>query len=224
MARPARNIEDKRAAILAAAKAVIIAKGYGGTSLDAIVEHAGCSKSAIYELFGSKAGLLSALTEDVVRELAAALENPDHRRLPLDEALRLYAKRAMELILSDEHTAVVHLIISETWQLPNLGRAYYRLGPSGAQRVLAKYLRTQMIQGRLRTADPERAAVHFYGLLLWDQLNPRIVGAKRMLTAAEIEREAATAVNNFLRLYAAESPPKRLGSEKLEKLEKLGSE
>jgi AcrR family transcriptional regulator len=66
--------QAKRAAILAAAAELITEHGYDGTSLDAVVERAACSKSAVYELFGNKEGVLSALTEDIALELTRALE------------------------------------------------------------------------------------------------------------------------------------------------------
>lgn len=204
MPRPARKAEIRRAELIAATTELIISQGYRAITLEAVVRRAGCSKSAIYQLFGSKEGLLAALIEDVVSELARELRTLDHHDQPIERALHRYASRAMELILSEQHVAAVHVIISETWQIPNLGHSYYRLGPQAAQHLLADHLRAQMARGRLRTSDPYRAAVHFYGLLLWDHLNPRIVAAKSALSAAEIDAEAALAVASFLRLYAPE--------------------
>lgn len=42
--------------------------GYGATTLDAIVERAGCSKPAVYEYFGHKQGLISALAVELTRK------------------------------------------------------------------------------------------------------------------------------------------------------------
>ena len=75
-----RNAQVRRRQILAAASSLIQEKGYGATSLDAVVERAGCSKSAIYEFFGGKEGLISALSDDIVEELSLALSPPEPPR------------------------------------------------------------------------------------------------------------------------------------------------
>src|SRR5438132_12954079 len=98
---PGRRRDAKRTAILTAATDLIIERGYDGTSLDAIVERAVCSKSAIYELFGSKEGLLATLTEDIALELSHALHAFHVQHLDVRKALTRYARLAFELILTD---------------------------------------------------------------------------------------------------------------------------
>lgn len=56
---------DKR--MLAAALRLIAERGYRGTSLAAIGEAAGYSRGLVHERFGSKAGLLWALTKQILR-------------------------------------------------------------------------------------------------------------------------------------------------------------
>ncbi|MBV9047602.1 MAG: TetR/AcrR family transcriptional regulator [Solirubrobacterales bacterium] len=55
---------DTRARLLTAARRTFAGHGYNGTSLDRISEAAGCTKGALYDHFGSKAGLFMALLDE----------------------------------------------------------------------------------------------------------------------------------------------------------------
>ncbi len=63
-----------RARLLDAALSVFAAKGYHGASLDEVAEAAGFSKGAVYSRFQSKADLMLALMDRVVRERVARVE------------------------------------------------------------------------------------------------------------------------------------------------------
>ena len=53
-----------RARLLLAARRTFARHGYHATSLDRVSEHAGCTKGALYDHFGSKEGLFLALLDD----------------------------------------------------------------------------------------------------------------------------------------------------------------
>lgn len=194
--------QQRRQEILLVAADLIGRDGYGATSLDAIVEAAGCSKSTIYKLFGNKKGLLEALTEEITKDLATVLYKLELAKLDIEALLTVYAEQALTLILSEKHIAVVKAIITETWQFPELGTGYYRLGPYSAQHQLAVYLGKVAAAGQLNVKDPEAAAVRFFGLLLWDLMMPMIVGAKPFLTQEQVKEHAAETVSSFLLMYA----------------------
>lgn len=196
-----RRPADMREQILAAAESLIIEHGYSGTSLDAVVERAGCSKTAVYEYFGGKEGLLSALSVELVSTLSRELDSLSHSAEDVDSALEAYAKKAMALILTERHMSTVRSVISEVWRSPTLGHSYYRLGPLLAQERLADYLSRQATAGQLNIPDPDKAATHFYGLMLWDKWNAMVVGAMQPLSRREIEREAKSVVSTFMRIY-----------------------
>jgi len=67
-------VVENRAAVLAAAKRVFLARGYAGASLDAIAEEAGFSKGVVYSQFGGKADLFLALLDSRIDERAAENE------------------------------------------------------------------------------------------------------------------------------------------------------
>jgi TetR/AcrR family transcriptional repressor of mexJK operon len=201
MARDSRSVGERRKDILHAAEELISRQGYKETSLDAIVEQAGCSKTMIYSYFGDKQGLLAALSEDIVRELSAALSDSTGDHAGIDHALLGFARRTLELVLSARHIAVVQVIISEFRSAPGVGQDYFDLGPKAAQRQLSEYLEEAARQGILRIADVDYAARQFFALVLWDHMYARLVGASEELTAEQVESEARRAVASFLRLY-----------------------
>ena len=69
--RRGEQVERNREAVLAAARRVFLARGYGGASLEAIAEAAGFSKGVVYSQFDSKGDLFFALLEARIAERAA---------------------------------------------------------------------------------------------------------------------------------------------------------
>src|SRR5215475_7065572 len=65
--------ENRRAAILEAAAQVFFEQGYAATSIDAIIERIGGSKRTIYNEFGSKEGVFTALVSESADAALAAL-------------------------------------------------------------------------------------------------------------------------------------------------------
>jgi AcrR family transcriptional regulator len=62
-----------RGRLLRAARTVFPAKGFYGTSLDAVADEAGFSKGAVYSQFENKADLFLAMLQELNRERAAAI-------------------------------------------------------------------------------------------------------------------------------------------------------
>jgi AcrR family transcriptional regulator len=60
-------------AILAAARALLVAKGFSGWGVNAIAREAGCDKQLIYRYYGGLDGLAEALGTDIARETEKAL-------------------------------------------------------------------------------------------------------------------------------------------------------
>ena len=60
---------EKRAAILAAAKALFISNAFAGTSMDAIAADAGVSKLTVYSHFGDKDNLFREVIRSHIQDL-----------------------------------------------------------------------------------------------------------------------------------------------------------
>lgn len=195
---PAPASSRRRAAIISASTTLITEHGYDGTSLDAICELASCSKSAIYELFGSKQGILAALSEEIALELSRALHAFNMQNLTPEVALRRYARMVLTLVLDSSHIAILRATISASWKHPGIGPSYYEVGAGAARNALANYLKEQAALGALRVDEPARSADDFQGLLLWDRMLAQLVGAKQPPSAREVEQHATDSVKTFL--------------------------
>src|SRR5581483_6020626 len=63
--RRRRREDERRQALLQAALEVFDQAGYGGGSLDQVIERVGGSRRAIYSLFGSKRALFAAMVTEL---------------------------------------------------------------------------------------------------------------------------------------------------------------
>jgi AcrR family transcriptional regulator len=68
------KVERNRELLLAAARRVFLARGYHGSTLEAIAAEAGFSKGVVYSQFESKADLFLALLDERIEERAAENE------------------------------------------------------------------------------------------------------------------------------------------------------
>lgn len=94
MADKAEPTETTRERILRAAASLFRQQGYHGTSLHAISQQVGITKSSLYHHFPSKQALLSAILEFTVERMTPQLEEVAGADLPasvrLAEAMRLH--------------------------------------------------------------------------------------------------------------------------------------
>lgn len=202
--RPTRAQKSaaKRAQILRAAARLIGERGYDNVTVRDISAAASCSKTAIYDFFGSKEGLLSSLTNDIAVDLSQSLHAFHMSNVSVEDTLLRYAKLALTLILDDRHIAIVRATVGSAWTHPEIGPAYYEVGALTAQRALAQYFELHTAAGELSIEDPEWAAHEFQGLLFWERVVAQLVGARRSPDACEIDEQAQKAVEAFLRRYS----------------------
>ncbi|CAL9617776.1 hypothetical protein SUDANB176_05773 [Streptomyces sp. enrichment culture] len=166
--------ERKRQAILRAARELFLREGFGA-GMDVIAAEAGVSKVTVYNHFGSKEALFTAvitgaLDEPLAKGTSAALEGlaeaEDLRAALLDAARSwVHSVRA-----DDDVTALRNLVAAEAHRFPELGRAWRRHGPEGHHPAAAKALRALADQGRLVIPDLETAIIQLYALLVFPHL------------------------------------------------------
>jgi len=84
---------DTRARLLASARRTFARDGYHATSLDRVSAHAGCTKGALYDHFGSKAGLFLALLDQQfavrIEQAQQADRRPPSKAMPFDREFAL---------------------------------------------------------------------------------------------------------------------------------------
>ncbi len=189
--------------ILDAAHAVFLERGYGGASVDAIVERAAASKETVYAHFGNKAGLLKAIiergSEGFRQRLDIATEDS-----PVEEVLSDVAKGFLGFVLSPDTLAFYRLVISESGRMPEVGDIFLRMGPEANARRLSGSLRDWAAKGLIAVDDPDRAAVMFFAMLRGDLQWRALLNPTRAPIAAEIDEHVQFVVESFMTLHRRE--------------------
>jgi AcrR family transcriptional regulator len=187
----------RRRAILDAAAAVFLERGYAGASVDAVVERAGGSKASVYAMFGNKEGLLSALVAEAAEVLTGSIAElpPDQ---PIRQSLTEFGERFLRIILQPSRLALYRLVVGESGRLPELGDLFYRIGPEVLCQRLAEFFRFQAQRGLMRAPEPDRLASYFMGALRGDLHYRSLFNLTRAPTAREITAHVDYVVTTFL--------------------------
>jgi AcrR family transcriptional regulator len=84
---PAATLHPTALKILKAAKRLLVTKGFEAITLEAIAEEAGVNKAATRYYFGSKAGLMGAIVDEIVLDECASIASDVSERMSESERL-----------------------------------------------------------------------------------------------------------------------------------------
>jgi TetR/AcrR family transcriptional repressor of mexJK operon len=202
---------EKRAAILDAAKTLFLAKGFDGTSMDAIAASAGVSKLTVYSHFGDKDRLFKAAVVSRCDEQMPAAMFAVAVGTPARQALLTIARGFHGLIHSDEAIALHRMMIANAGQSPHLAELFYEAGPKRTLDGFERYLQAAVQAGQLDIHDIPRAAEHFFVLCKGLAHMRRLVGCGGACKRQDRDAHLDSVVDLFLRAYAPADPPSRRG-------------
>ena len=200
---PSRSAR-KRAAILEAARQVFLAEGFVGTSMDQVAATAAVSKQTVYKHFSDKEALFREVVMEVVRarEGGIAADFLSAGEGSVGEQLRPFARSFLRGVMQPDVLKLRRLVIGEVGRFPELGKAFYDLGPRRATGQLARALRRAAAQQGLSLEDADLAAEHLLWLILSIPLNQAmLLGDEARFTEAALDRYANEGVAAFLRAY-----------------------
>lgn len=196
----------RRAAILAVAERSFLEHGYQGTTMSAIAAELGGSKGTLWSYFASKEELFDAfldkMTSSLREEMMAALA-PSTEVTP---GVELFVKRMLTKILQPGALGVFRLVVGESGRSPEVGRMFYRRTMATVEGALSGYLAGHMAAGRLRTADPSRAARLLMAMTV-SGYRYRVLLCVEAVEDAAIAAEAALIAREFVAAYAPVSSP-----------------
>lgn len=189
--------EVRRSQILDAAVEVFLENGYGGATIDLVVERAGASKTTVYSFFGGKDGLFAAIVEERCERVLSAFGDPEVVDSDVLSALLHIARRYMEVVMAPDAIGFYRLIIAEGVRFPELTRTFFRLGPDRTVAHLARTLSAWRKRGLIRLDDPQLAAVQFFDSVSGDLHRRAMAGIVPMNPCAAIQRSIDHAVQVF---------------------------
>ncbi len=200
---PKPQRDDRREGILAIAREVFMEEGYAAASMSAIAARVGGSKGTLYNYFRSKAELFNAVIRDDCGREQAALFDLDDDDSDFEQTLLTLGKRFIRLMLSDDVLAFHRILAAESARFPEIGEAHFDAGPKrGKVLVLALFAKAQA-EGRLKMADPEKAAEQLMELLLAGLYRRRLWNLGPAPTEAEMDANVESGVAVFMAAYGA---------------------
>lgn len=192
---------DRRQLIVDCAEAAFLDQGFQGASMAAIAARAGCSKGTLYNYFLSKEELFLACVARQCAGFHDQMSSLTSGGGGLRETLAAIGRRYIEFVASDDVVRRFRVIVAEADRTPEMARAFYANGPArGAERIAA-YLESAMAEGRLRAADPLRAAHHFLGLCYSQSWKARLCNAAPAPDVQAIGADVDDAVCVFMAAY-----------------------
>jgi len=194
----------KRKAIVEAAETAFLENGYLGTSMDEIATAAAVSKQTVYKQFSDKEQLFTEIIQATMgRVIAELVGGATLAPTESDDVERNLVALARQLIASIWHPDVLRLrrlVIGEAGRFPHLGEAYFTQGFERGIAAVATSIEQLAAAGRLHVEDPQLAAQHFSGLILWVPLNRAMFTGDDELPA-DIDHFATAGVRAFLAGY-----------------------
>jgi AcrR family transcriptional regulator len=201
--QPKRDL--KREVILKIAHEVFVQDGYAASSMSSIAAKVGGSKGTLYNYFRSKAELFVA----VIQHQCELHQNQlfDLPEQDIGSYLHEIAGRFARLMMSEEVITIHRIVVAEATRFPEIGEALYEAGPKRGKKRLIEYLQRAMDDGRMKQADPERAAEQAMELALAGIYRRRLWNVGPIPTEAEIDANIEAGLATFRAAYGISPAP-----------------
>lgn len=193
--------DSRRAKIVAAARELFLAKGYGATSMDEVAHRARASKTTVYTRFASKQALFAAVLAARGDRAGMAYEPGEFDGRPAREALAELGERFVRMVGGPDALRIELIYLAEAASFPDLAEAYAREGPERAIAAVTAYLADARGCGLVDVADPRFAAIQFLVAVKGDPYGIDWGGAEP--TPAQRRRRLEKVVALFLNGVAA---------------------
>lgn len=197
--REARK-QDRRDAIVAAARRSFLEDGYAATSMSGLLKTLGGSKATLWSYFRSKEELFAAVIADVTagfrQQVTGELLTPGEMEATFVNFCRVFMNKTAH----PDAVAAWRLVVGESGRFPEVGQIFYDQAAGHIERALATYIAEQIAAGRLRdegATDMARVLIGMSGA----QQNRRLWGVEAA-PADGMEAEARRFAGYFLRLFA----------------------
>jgi AcrR family transcriptional regulator len=188
--------------ILAAAGALMMTRGFGGTTMDEIAKAARVSKLTMYRRFPDKRSLLKRVVEEKCRMFLP----PETFALPPGtsptKALEQVGVQLLSLITDQEAVNVVRMLMAEGPKMPEVVEDFFQTGPRPVKQKMAEMLVVLRQQGVLSFTDANEARDSFYGLVVGSHVFEILLDPTFRWRKGALRRHVQVAVGRFMQAYA----------------------
>jgi len=202
VAKRERNRRTKEKRILDAALTVFSETGYTGASMDAIAHQAGVSKPTLYEYFGAKDQLFSAMLQPQGDDILKTFSEPAETGMVAQ--LYAFAWKYAELVLRPDLLSLARLVIGEVQRFPQISPAYQAAGPDKLLHGMIDFLSELKQRGELCFDDAELAAQDLWGLILSAPRNQALHDPANVPDHKTLVRYINNGLRVFLKAYSTQ--------------------
>ncbi len=195
--------KGKRAAIIAAASALFMERGYAGVTMEAVAAAASVSKMTVYGHFHDKAALFGAVVRATTDQMVATLTGlGDAGAKPdLEAMLIAFGTALLRLILSPRIVVMSHVLMGMLMKDRPWAELFYAAGPGNMRESLARFLADAAARGEVEIDSAQAAADDLISLWEGDMQKRIALGLVPPLDDADIDARVRRATRVFLRAY-----------------------
>ena len=159
------RLDEKRRAILDAARPVFLRDGWSGATLDRVAAESGISKMTVYRHFRTKEQLFEALVTAMCRDMArAAFGGDPPAGLAPGPFLEAFAWDVVRQLTQPDALALYRVVIADGWRFPALSRLFEQSGTA----ILRQRVRDVLVETGQTQEDASARASGFINLFLGD--------------------------------------------------------
>lgn len=144
---------DRRSNIIDTARKTFVELGFSGTTTDIVAARCRISKQTLYRLFPSKSDLFLAVIA-AHRQMMLDLPRPVEEDAPVDIVLQKIFMIDIDEEAENERQAVIHIVMREGGQFPEIAEILKRDGIDRSRQILADWLSAEAKRGKLVIEDP----------------------------------------------------------------------
>jgi len=191
----------KRRQIVDGARAVFLAQGFEGSSMNDIARAAGVSKGTLYVYFDNKEKLFAAIVEEERYNHVNMIFDFDHADGNVEAVLTRIGTQLAAFLTQPRIVSAMRVVMGIAERMPELGQNFYDTGPCFARGKLAAYFDKRVEAGQLDIPDTQLAAAQFLEMSHSPLVKPMFFGSREQPSAARVAEVVASAVRVFMAAY-----------------------
>ena len=192
--------EQKRQAILTAAKIAFKENGVQATSMDKLAEMAQVSKRTVYNHFDTKEALVMHLVTDLWQKAMTTEQACFDNSKPLNEQLSQLVQQEIELLCSNEYIDLSRVAFGHLFYNPEALQAEVTK-ISKQESAIQQWIVAANNAGKLEINDVEFATAQLHHLIKGSCFWPQLLQIAPPLTAPEMTKICDEAIKMFLARY-----------------------